>query len=266
MKTDQQLQVRSAAELERVQQIDVAQVVRDVIMAAKDPAVDADKAQTMMNMVLQLQDRQARQLFVEAKARVQTKMPRISPHGAILNSDGSVRSRYSKYEDIDLFLRPILATEGLCVSFDDGVIVGNVLNLSMTVSHIAGHSVTVVIPMALANIPGTSEPQKTRGTMSFAKRAGVTNYFNVVTEGIDNDAQGHESEPLTPNQLDVLQSMIDRLGVRLAGFMKLLAVSDLGEITQGKVPYICNALRVKLAGGGMTQAQYDESCAALRKG
>ncbi len=51
--------------------IDVGGMVAQIMAAATNPDVDADKAQKMLAMALELQDRQARQLFYQAKARVQ---------------------------------------------------------------------------------------------------------------------------------------------------------------------------------------------------
>lgn len=232
-------------ELESRQQLDVGSVIQQVLKAAADPNVDAAKAQTMMNMVLQLQDRQANTLFYEALARVQTKMPRISPNGQILNKDGTVRSKFAKYEDIDLWLRPILADEGLAVSFDGGEFVNGKLLQTMEVSHCAGHKEYRKTTMPMADMPGSSDPQKMGGTISYAKRYALIQFFNIITEGLDNDAQGHENDPLTAEQVGRINDLIIGSQANKEKFLGFLKVKSIENITQGQFEYAANALRRK---------------------
>lgn len=241
-----EVELHRSAALERAQpQLDIAATIGQVLQAAADPNVNAEKAQTMMNMVIQLQDRQAAQLFHEAVARVQMRMPRISPHGEILNKDKTeVRSRYAYYEDIDLFLRPILTEEGLSISFDGGEIVNGKLVQTIFVSGY-GHRDSRKITMPMADMPGSSDPQKMGGTIRYATRYAVVQYFNIITVGVDNDAQGHENETLTAEQVGRLTDLIIGSQANKERYLNFLKVKSLEELKQGQFEYAANALRRK---------------------
>jgi hypothetical protein len=166
--------------------IDVGGMVAQIMAAATNPDVDADKAQKMLAMALELQDRQARQLFYQAKARVQAQMPRVTKNGVIYAKDGvTIRSRFATYDEIDSVIRPILIEHGLAVGFDGGLFDGDRFVVTMTVSHDAGHVEQHKITMPMADIPGCSSPQKMTATQSYARRSGITQFFNIVTEGSD---------------------------------------------------------------------------------
>lgn len=228
------------------EQLDVARVVSAVLEASKDPNVDAAKAQIMMNMVLQLEERNAAKLFAQAVKRAQQKMPRVSPNGVIMNKDGATaRSRYSKYEDVMLFLNPILDQEGLSINFDGGKFKDGYLTVTMEISHDAGHKETRETTMPLADVFGASAPQKMGATITYAKRYAVMQYFNVIQEGIDNDAQGHENDPLTAEQAGRINDLLIGSQADKEKFLKFMSASSVEAITQGKFNYACEALRRK---------------------
>lgn len=241
-----EVELHRGAALERAQpQLDIATTISQILTAAGDVNVNAEKAQIMMNMVIQLQDRQAAQLFHEAVARVQMRVPRISPHGEILNKEKTeVRSRFAFYDDIDLFLRPILAEEGLSVSFDGGEFINSKLVQTMFVSGY-GHRDSRKTTMPMADMPGASDPQKMGGTISYAKRYAIVQYFNIITVGVDNDAQGHENEALTAEQVGRLTDLIIGSQANKEKYLNFLKIKSLEELKQGQFEYAANALRRK---------------------
>lgn len=169
----------------------LAAMFDSVAELAKNPDVDPAKMQAIVDLQMQMIDRNARSEFQAAMHRARAKMPRITKDGAITNKSGAVQSRYSTYEAIDKVVRPIIEAEGLTYGFDfrEGE-QGRVL-VTCIVSHVGGHEERFG-PMPLS-IDTTGAKNATQGAGSagkYGQRYTLCAAFNIVTEGVDDDGNG----------------------------------------------------------------------------
>jgi hypothetical protein len=169
------------------------QILYDIVQASRDPTVDAGKTQALANLAMQMQDREAERRFRMAKHRALLEMPSISKKGAILNKQGQVQSRYSKWEDIDRETRPILARHNLVLSFNIGhegqqVTVQPVLAYSdgdLAFEERGGWMV-----LAVDTTGSKNATQGAGSAASYGKRHSGKAVLNIIEEGEDDDGRG----------------------------------------------------------------------------
>ncbi len=164
-----------------------------IAQIASDPSTDVDKVERLLNVQITMMDRQAKMEFDEALARVQASMPRIVRTGHIKTRDGVITSKYMKYEDIDLVIRPLLQAESFSLIHDRREENGKMI-ITSTLKHNKGHQESVSIPLPY-DAPNAlkNAVQAAVSTFSYGKRINVCSLLNIVAEGDDDDgvSQGH---------------------------------------------------------------------------
>jgi hypothetical protein len=182
-------------------------LLADIMRAARDPSVDANKMVTMADLAMKLQDRERERQFNQAKLAAIMEMPTISKRGAILNKSGGTQSRYSKFEDIHRAVMPILRKHGLVISFNVGN-QGQMVTVQPILSHVNGfteHGEAMALP-----IDTTGSKNGTQGAgsaASYGKRHTMKAMLNIIEDGEDNDGQGagNPLSRLTPDQQDLIR-------------------------------------------------------------
>jgi hypothetical protein len=88
-----------------------------IYAAATNPEVDAEKMRTLADLHIKMQDREAERRFRLAKRNAIEAMPSIGKRGEILNKQGRVQSRFSRFEDLHREVSPILANHKLSIDW-----------------------------------------------------------------------------------------------------------------------------------------------------
>jgi hypothetical protein len=173
-----------------VERSDSANFLQLILDAARDPTVDAAKVETMANLAIKLQDRERETQFNQDLNAALMEMPRITKRGEILNRANQVQSRYSRFEDMDLAVRPVLSRHNLAIRFDLGND-GGMVTARAIISHQNGftwRSEPLKMPM-----DDSGSKNKTQGmgsAASYAKRHAMKAALNIVEDGEDVDGQG----------------------------------------------------------------------------
>jgi hypothetical protein len=105
--------------------------------AARDPSIDVDKLDRLLQMRERENARVAEQAFNAALAEAQTEM-----HPVATDSDNpQTRSRYASYAALDRAVRPIYAGHGFALSFNTADAQGpEQARIVCDVSHVGGHT------------------------------------------------------------------------------------------------------------------------------
>jgi hypothetical protein len=217
--------------------LDLRSLFSAALEAARDPDIDAGKMELLIRLATTQQDREAERRFRIAKQRALLEMPRIGKKGAILNKNGNVQSRYSRFEDMDAAVRPILAQHNLTISFN----VGN-----------QGQMITVQPILVYADgevafeerggempVPGdtTGSKNATQGAgsaVSYGKRHAMKAMLNIIEAGEDDDGQQASSVALPPNKEALVDQarMVAKDGTAsYAAFFAGLSTEDKGFLT-----------------------------------
>jgi hypothetical protein len=190
-----------------------ATVLSMISRAATDPACDIDKMERLMQMHVDMQNRDAEKQFNIAMVECQRQMPKIAKteRNKQTNSD---------YESLDALIdqiEPIYTSNGFAPSFNtfpasqegcDGVI--------CTLMHKGGYSkeYRVEIPKSGLGIKGNRMMTETHGfgsTSTYARRYMLKLIFNISTgDDLDGNAP---SQSVSPEQFITLRDKITELGL-----------------------------------------------------
>ncbi len=157
--------------------------------ASRDPAVDIDKMERLMQMHERMLNRQAQAAFDAAFAEMQTELPQMPERGKIKNKAGGTQSTYALWEDINDILKPILSKHGFSLSFK----ISNRDKFSVvtgTLAHSAGHRETSTFELPVDISGSKNEVQGLGSSTSYGKRYVAGALLNLTSRGEDNDGAG----------------------------------------------------------------------------
>lgn len=222
-----------------------AMIQRIADMAA-DPACDPDKMEKLLNVQITLMDRQAKIDFDQALSDVQREMPRITARGEIKNKAGEVTSRYMKYEDIDLVIRPLLQQFGFSLVHDAKEENGKML-VTTILKHRGGHQESVSSPLPFDQTNALkSALQAAASTESFGKRRNVCKMLNIVAEGEDDDGAGTNAMKIDDAQAKEIKDALRESGADVKRFLEYMKVDCVENIAMKDYGKACVALRRKV--------------------
>jgi hypothetical protein len=195
--------------------------------AAVDPNFDVGKFEALLRMQREVEQDQARKAFNAAMARAQGEMDPVRK-GA---TNPHTRSKYARFEDIDMMLKPIYTRHGFSVRFrtEDAATPGWV-KVVCVVAHEAGHIETFPLQAPLdsggtAGKTNKTDVQAIGSTTSYLKRYLLTLAWNVSLAGDDDDGEGSRRQaapartwaddapkrPYPARRMDPVQSMDETL-------------------------------------------------------
>ena len=157
--------------------------------ASRDPAVDIDKMERLMQMHERMLNRQAETAFNVALATMQTELPEMPERGSIKKKDGGVQSKYALWEDMNQIIKPILSKHGFALTFRTGN-EGNKIVVTGILSHAAGHSVSSTMQLPMDASGSKNEVQGVGSSTAYGKRYVASALLNLTSRGEDNDGQG----------------------------------------------------------------------------
>lgn len=205
-----------------------------IARAASDPNVDVAKMERLLEMQFKLLGRAAEASFNQAIARLQPKIPRITKNGGIVLKDGSVIA-YAKYDDICDVVLPLLAEEGLTVSYSSDLVEtpnGNKLKITATFRHIEGHHDSGSVFLPTIDDTGAKNAVQGAGSIySYGKRYALCQYLNIVTEGDDDDGMQGLLKPISEKQQHEIYDLIADSKCDEGAFLKFMGVDSVKEIT-----------------------------------
>lgn len=209
-----------------------------------DPRVDIDKLERIIALKERLIADQRKTAFMAAMARLQAKLPQMGKYGQAKNS------KFSKLEDIDRVIRPLLAEEGFSFSFNEEAATDKTMTFIALLSHCEGHAeskrLTVPIDVASKNsqgVPIRPAIQDSGSTVSYARRYLLKMHLNIVETNEDTD--GEKRETITEEQALDLQAKIDEVKMDLGKFLVYMHAGELKDILVCDLKTAYNAIDVK---------------------
>lgn len=166
-------------------------LLQQVIMAAKDPNIDATKMETLARLVNTQQDREREIEFNQSKNAAIMEMPVLTKDGRIIiTKDGRSREqgRFARWEDIDRVVRPILSRHNLALSFDIAERQGGGMTVTPILSHTNGYTQRGgAFPVPPETSGSKNAAQAMGSAATYGKRYAGCAMLNIVTEGADDD-------------------------------------------------------------------------------
>jgi ERF superfamily len=189
------------------QQPQPATLYSAIIQAARDPAVNAEKMKTLVELQIQVEKWEAQKAFTRAFNALQFELPTINKDGYIDHGEGTtktgkpkLKARYSTYPNLMGVCRPLLKKHGL--TFNNTVEptpdIGRI-NIVGYLTHIDGHGMKSIFPLGADAGPGRSAAQAWGSASSYGKRYNLILTLDIVSEAPqDRDDDGHKAriEPI----------------------------------------------------------------------
>jgi hypothetical protein len=167
-------------------------IMQVIERAAMNPDVDIDKMERLLQMQERILNRNAHAAFSSALAMMQCDLPSIKENGAI-EVNGTVRSKYAKFEDINDTVRPILQRYGFAVSFrvkQDA----SMITVTGILAHREGHSEETQICLPADSSGSKNSVQAIGSSVSYGKRYAMCALLNITSRGEDDDGVGAGSK------------------------------------------------------------------------
>lgn len=195
-----------------------------MMQAMIDKGVTQENAAAFKELVLlseHMEDRQAKKDFARAFVALQRDIPRIKATKIIPNRDGTARSTFAPFEEIDSQARPICLQHGFTYSFSEGPFqAGKVTKICTLLHETTGIEKSNPYSVRIGNgPPGCSESQADGSAHSYAKRGALCDALNIVVVGMDNDAR-MEGGAVTPEQADELERRAKMVNADVPKFLK----------------------------------------------
>ena len=168
--------------------------------ASRDPAVDIDKMERLMQMHERMIARQAETDYYAALAAMQTELPILPERGTIKNKSGGTQSKYVLWEDLNEIIKPILSRHGFAISFLPGN-EGAKITVTGILSHAGGHSVRSTMVIPLDESGAKNGVQGLGSSTSYGKRYVASAMLNLTSRGEDNDGQGSGGPKRMPDKV-----------------------------------------------------------------
>jgi hypothetical protein len=213
-----------------------------IAAAARDPNIDIQKMQSLLEMRERLMQQQAEMAYTEAMNRVQSSVPPIYKTRKIIVK-GQLRSKYAALEDIDAILRPLIIQEGFSLFFSTEDIPPKATKLILTVKHQQGHREAFSLVLPIESSEFRSAVQNVASTVSFGRRILLSLAFNVIT--IDTDIDGNApGEFITQEQaLTIFALLRDcKINPKDEKFLAWCGADDVEHIHRGEYKRVIEKL------------------------
>ena len=220
--------------------------------AARDPSVDIDKLERLLEMSERVQARNAEAEFNAALAVMQPELPTIDERGGIKDRNGNVQSKYALWEDVNEAIRPVLSKYGFALNFKTRMADGKI-TVTGILRHSAGHSDTTEMELPADTSGSKNAVQSIGSSVSYGKRYTAYALLNITTGGEDDDGARGGARTINDRQLQTLQDLIDDTGSdvrRFCAFFKVEALPDLPAAKYEEAVRQLNAKASKPKTGG----------------
>jgi len=199
---------------------------------ALDPSVNTEKMQQVIDMQMQIFDKNAQIEYNKSMVQCQAKMPKVVTNQ--VNKQTS--STYADLSKVLVTTKPVYTKYGFSLSFGNKKAEkADHVCVTCEVMHKSGHTKyhEVEWPIDNKGIAGKTNKTPIHGiasTNSYAQRYLTCMIFNIAIGDHDNDGNGSDSPTLTESQVCDLHSLIIEVGADEEKFCKYMNVSTLSEI------------------------------------
>jgi hypothetical protein len=228
-----------------------AAVLGMIERAARDPSVDINKLQQLMEMRERIEARNAEAAFDRALTAAQAGMVRVRTD----SNNPQTKSRYASYGALDAAMRPIYTGAGFALSFNTENPAPEIVRVICRVSHQGGHSRTYQIDMPAdgKGAKGGDVMTKTHATgsaVSYGMRYLLKMIFNIAVSDKDDDgnAAANGGTAINEDQIGTLTELIDSVNADKARFLKFFRIEQLAELPSKRFQEAVNMLNAKTRG------------------
>jgi hypothetical protein len=198
-------------------------IISMIERAARDPSVDIDKMERLLQMQERVLARDAKMAYDAALAQLQPELPIIGRRGKIEvrkkdasgERTGAVQQStgYALWEDINEGIRPKLAEHGFALSFRVGQAADGKITITGILSHSAGHREETTITLMHDSTGSKNSVQAVGSSVSYGKRYTASALLNITSRGEDDDGKAAGADkPISADEATNIRDIIKALG------------------------------------------------------
>lgn len=201
-----------------------------LLQAALDKDLDADKLSQLMDLQERWLEGQAKQAYFAGMRDVQEALPTVVKDA----ENKQTNSRYTRLETLARAVDPVIHKHGFSVSYGTAESpLERHVRVTATVMHKAGHSTDhfIDLPLDDEGLKGSKNKTGTHAvgsTMSYGRRYLKMLIFDVTVAGEDDD--GNRVPVVSESQARLLQDLIDTHEVDMVRFWKWAGVERIADL------------------------------------
>lgn len=229
-----------------------------IIAAAADPRCDVAKMQALLAMQKEVAAEEARLAFIDAKLRLNDKLPTINKDGKIEykdKNDGRGKPeplKFASFENINEIIKPLLKEFGFDLWFSSEPGVPGMVNVIGHLEHAQGFARTTSFPMPHDGSGGKSAAQGWSSAFSFGKRVTTIGLLNIQTKALedrdrdgsdrqlrqarDGMVEGVEARKVSPAQVEEMRVWLTDCGVGEKAACAQYQIEALGDLPADLLP------------------------------
>lgn len=215
----------------------------DLLQAAIEHKVPVEMLERLQALHERVSDRAAAMEFARDLASFQEECPPIKKRSTanVLTKGGSRYSyKYAELDEIERTIRPHLAKRGLSYTWDSEFR-ERMLHVTCILRHVNGHSVSARFSAPVESPAGMSEQQKVASALTYGRRQSLVQVLGLTQT--DPDTDGANAEPITQEQADDLQALIEEVGANMTRFLKWAKLERIEDLPARDYESAVNAIR-----------------------
>lgn len=226
---------------------EAANIISVIERAAKDPNIDVQKMEKLLEMKERILDKQAEHAFGRAMIEAQKKIVPIAANA----ENKQTRSKYTSYDVLDRAIRPIYTEAGFSLSFGEGDTTKDQhVRVVCYVTHEAGHTRTyhADIPADGKGAKGGDVMTKTHATGSaytYGKRYLLKMIFNIAEGDKDDDGNAAGMHKITEQQAADLSALISEYPFKEPDVLAHYKLKSWLELPVKNFETVCQEIRAK---------------------
>lgn len=224
-----------------------------ILAAAKDPDIDADKLEKIVDVGMRVEANEARKAFARDFRRLKRVLPEIDKDGKIDHGERggettrtgkkALKARYSTYPNLKRVCDPLLHEHSFTyASVIEPSADGAKINVVGYLKHDDGHEMISRFPIGADPGPGRSVAQSWTSATSYAKRINFILMLDIVSKDPrDQDNDGYRTqgdvidatpqiETISADQGMTLREAIESCGIPIGKFCKKYGIKTVGDL------------------------------------
>lgn len=204
----------------------------DLLNSAILKGIDPEGIKTLSQVMLDMQGRQAEREFNVALSQFQSECPIVLKNKSIqfpTKGGGTFSAKYADMDNIMDTTRDLRAKYGFSFSFDREITETHVQVICI-LRHAAGHQTRTPFLARIEKESKLSEAHAIAGATTFCERYAFRGALGITTGASDNDGKEFVSAPISKEQVNMLNKLLEETKADSAAFLKYARVASLGEI------------------------------------
>ena len=187
----------------------MSQAPNNLLALAIDKGAGIDEITKLVELAERMEDRQSERAYYVALSQFQKNCPEIKRNkkadfGQTTGGKTGAKYSYAPLDSIVSKIKAPLADAGLSYRFEEPALRDNLFGVICIVSHVGGHSTSVVMYAPADNSGGKSSIQQIGSTMTYLRRYTMTGILGITTGDEDDDGKSADAPdaPETPNEAE----------------------------------------------------------------